>query len=292
MNHLEQKPSKYLEAFLLARRAENLQVRTIKNYRIKLQRFIKFCNLPPLKITPTDLREFLLSLEGTNNAGGIYDYYRCIKTYLRWFENEFDPPNWINPIKKIKPPRCPVVPLDPVKLEDVAALIKVSGVRDTCIFMVLLDTGVRSGSELLPMNTSDVDLLTGSILVRCGKGGKPRTVFLGSHTRKSLRKYLQQRDDDNEALWVTDEGTRLTYTGLRMMVQRRAKAANIPPPTLHSFRRSHCLNMLNAGCDLISLTKEMGWSSLSVALRYAKQSDEDIRLVHSRFSPVDNRLFG
>ncbi len=55
--------------------------------------------------------------------------------------------------------------------------------------LTLLDTGVRAG-ELLSMNLEDVEII-GEILVRKGKGGKSRTVYIGKKSRRAHRNYLR-----------------------------------------------------------------------------------------------------
>ena len=116
----------------------------------------------------------------------------------------------------MKAPKIPIQPLEPVELEDVSALVKTckSGsfldYRDKALLMFLLDTGARA-REVLQIDIQDVDLVSGATFIQRGKGGKPRTVFLGKASRKTLRTYLKHRQDYHPALWVTDEGDRLEY---------------------------------------------------------------------------------
>jgi len=110
------------------------------------------------------------------------------------------PLDWKNPMLKVKPPKVAIEPLEPVAIQDVKALIAgcSSGTiiddRDRAVFVVLLDTGLRA-QELCDVNLEDVDMNTGGITVRYGKGGKTRTVFIGKKTRKALRTYLRHRTD-------------------------------------------------------------------------------------------------
>jgi integrase/recombinase XerD len=101
---------------------------------------------------------------------------------------------------------------------------------------------------------------------------------------------LKQRWDSFSALWVTDEGERLQYSGLRSIIVRRAKLSRVPTPSPHDFRRAFALNMLRAGVDLITLSRLMGHSSLAMLQRYLKQLPDDLREAHQRASPVDNAL--
>jgi integrase/recombinase XerD len=82
---------------------------------------------------------------------------------------------------------------------------KLSDARDKACLLVLLDTGMRL-TEFLSLNIADVDPITGMILIRSGKGRKPRNVYLGDKSRLMLRRYVRNRKDYNPALWVARSG--------------------------------------------------------------------------------------
>jgi integrase/recombinase XerD len=150
-----------------------------------------------------------------------------------------------------------------------------------------MDTGARA-QEFISIDLEDVDLVTGVILIRHGKGGKPRTVFLGKKSRKALRTYLRSRQDNSSALWVSKSNERLTYWGLRQIMRRRAEKAGVQKPSLHSFRRFFAITMLRNGTDLVTLARLLGHSDLQVLERYLNQLPEDLQAAHYKASPVDN----
>jgi integrase/recombinase XerD len=287
-------------AFLLDRKAQNLTENTIDFYRSNLQMFLNWCDMQAVKtidqITPEVIRLYMLYLdESGHNAGGICAKYRSIRAFLRWYQAEFEPTAWRDPLAKVKPPRVDIEPLEPVTIEHVRMLIdtcrrgKFTDVRDHALFHFLLDTGVRAG-ELLALDRQDVDLLTGDVLIRKSKSRKSRTVFLGRQARRSLRSYLKVRDDNMHPLFISEDCERLTMSGLRQIILRRAKYAGIPAPSLHSFRRAFTLAMLRAGVDLITLQRILGHADLSQLCRYLAQSADDLRNAHERGSPADNLL--
>ena len=64
--------------------------------------------------------------------------------------------------------------------------------------------------------------------IRQGKGREPRYVFVNRTTIKALRAYLRIRDNlKTEALFVSKTMERLTYDGLRQLLQRRAELAGL-----------------------------------------------------------------
>lgn len=286
----------WAEQFLIDRKAQGLAPGTLLFYQDKLNKLLHyFENVAVSNLGQIDasvIRQLLLYLQSEGHTpGGIHAYYRVLKTFLFWWEAEVEPKGWSNPIRKVKAPRLKIEPLNPVELDTVRAMIKVcnngfTGVRDKAILMCLLDTGLRA-NEFISLNLDDLDIALTSALVRDGKGGKPRAIFMGKKTRRANRVYLKARNDNCEALWVTKTGTRLTYSGLRQIVRRRAEKADVPTPQIHAFRRAFALMCLRNGMDIYSLQRLMGHADLQVLRRYLDQTTEDIRNAHRDGSPVD-----
>lgn len=287
----------WIEAFLFDRKAQNMSRGTIYFYVQKLALFSKYCDSQQIskisQISPNLIRQYLLYLEETgHNPGGIHACYRTMKTFLLWWENEVEPEGWRNPIKKVKPPRIGIEPLEPANLEDVKTILgKCSSdnfldLRDKAIILTLLDTGLRA-SELLALEVSDINFITGEILVRQGKGKKPRCVFIGSKTKKSIRKYLFKRSDRINSLWITKNEDSLTYWGLKSMMNRRSSNASVNTPSIHSFRRWFAITCLRAGTNVYSIQELMGHNDLQVLRRYLKQTKNDLQLDHISSNLVD-----
>ena len=288
----------WIESFLIDRKSRGLSKRTIQFYKESLKIFTDYAESQVItqisQLTSDDIRRFLIYLEAKgHNPGGCHIGFRSLRAFLYFYESEIEPAGWKNPIRKVKAPRLPQEPVKPVSLEDVREMIDVcprrsfTGDRDRAILKGLLDTGARA-AEFVAMNLEDVDNTSGGILIRQGKGRKPRIVFLGKESRHALRSYLKYRNDYSLALWVTDEGERLTYSGLRQILRRRAALAGVPVPSCHDFRRAFALAMLRNGVDIFTLQKLMGHSDISILRKYLCQTDQDVREAHQRSSPVDH----
>lgn len=288
-------PMQWAEAFCTAKRAEGLSRRTVAIYVGVLRMFIEWAALRNVThveaLTPDDLRKFMLHLaEAGHNAGGQHHFFRILKTFLRWYAQEAEPANWRNPIERLKAPKLPELPLQPVELPTVARLLASTGgsshaVRDRAMLCCLIDCGLRA-NELLGLDVADFNFADGALLVKHGKGSRIRTVFAGQKTRRALRAWIGARGNTPGALF-TSHGGRLTYAGLRQVVRRLAVRAGVREPALHSFRRSYALEMLRAGCDVVTLSRLLGHSDLSLLRRYTKQSGEDLRAAAERHSPGD-----
>jgi site-specific recombinase XerD len=287
----------WIELFLHACRSRNLAAGTIEFYVKKLNAFILFCSDIAIadvsQITPETIRHFLMYLEEREHQpGGIHCYYRTLRTFLKWYAQETERADWRNPIDKVRAPIVPLEPLDPVRVDTIRSMIKaeagtdLTNARDKASLLFLLDTGTRL-AEFLALNREDVNMITGAVQIRHGKGRKPRNVYMGDRTRQALKRYLRARKDSNPALWVGISGERLTETGLRMMLRRRATRAGVLVPSPHDFRRAFALERWRAGTDIVTLSKLMGHTSLQVLNRYLKQAGEDLEQAARATSPVD-----
>ncbi|HSL27773.1 MAG TPA: tyrosine-type recombinase/integrase [Anaerolineales bacterium] len=289
------------DSFLIDRQARDLSRHTLRFYKGFLNTFIEYCGVNSLtliqEITPDFLRRYFLAFGEKHNPGGVHAAYRTLRAFFQWLmKEEVMAPDWKNPMLKVKAPKVVLDPLEPISIQDVRALINTCqrgdfiGERDRAIFLFLLDTGARA-REACNMNIKDVALNSGAVMIRYGKGGKTRMVFIGRTTRRAMRAYLRQRHDSCPALFVSKDEERLTYDGLRQLLERRAKRARLSnKPELHGFRRAFALNMLRSGVDIFVLQRLMGYSDLQVLRRYLAQNDEDNQLAHMRGSPVDNNF--
>ncbi len=291
-----------IRAFLIDCQSRRLSTRTLALYGRELAAWREWTEgqgvTSPLAVTPDLLRRYFLALAGHRRPGGQHIAFRVLKTFFRWYEREYEPRGWRNPIAKVQAPKLPQEPLPPVALDDLRAMLATceartfGGDRDRAILLCLLDSGCRA-SEFLALNAGDVDLASGAVRIRHGKGGKARVTFLGAKARKALLAYLRHRGNlaGEAPLWVTAGGDRLTYAGLRHVVRRRALRAGLrKEPPLHGFRRAFALGALRAGVDLVSLQRLLGHADLSVIRRYLAQTQDDLQAAHAKGSPVDRLL--
>lgn len=287
--------------FYKAKKAEGISTHTQAFYKQQLGHFLTYCDAQAIdrisQITAGNIREYLLWLEeGKHNPGGRHAAYRVLKTFLRWYDCEVEPDGWRNPISKVKAPKISEDPLDPVDLATVKAMAATCdnsflGRRDKAVLLFLLDTGVRA-QEFEDLDLKDIDLVTGLVTIRQGKGKKARSVVVGSDARKALRNYLKMRKDELTAVWINnDQDDRFHYGGLRKMILKHAELAKVKPPGAHDFRRAFAINMLRKGVDLATLAELMGHTSIKVLRRYLKYLPDDLQEAHRKGSPVDHGGF-
>ena len=289
-----------LQEFYLDRQARNLAPKTLLWYTHALTHWQTYATEQGIthtdRITPSHVRRFLVRLtEQGHNAGGVANIYGAVKAFINWYASEAAPPAWQNPLRKVKNPKRPEEPLDPLPIAHFRAMLAqctprtFSGDRDRALLLMLLDTGLRK-AELTDLTVGDLNLSTGAVFVRSGKGRKPRTVFVGINTKRALLAYLRHRGkpEQEAGLWVhVDTGRTLTKAGVREIVRRRAVQAGVPDTGLHAFRRAFAIAYLRNGGDVVTLQRLLGHSSLAVINRYLKLLTDDLQAAHARFGAVD-----
>jgi integrase/recombinase XerD len=150
-------------------------------------------------------------------------------------------------------------------------------------------------SEFSSLRISDVDLVTGRVIIRTGKeggakGGQGRIVFVGNEIRRSLWKYLKDRPDahDPEApLFLNNQQQPYCRNSLRLFITKLGKRLGIKAHP-HKFRHTFAINYLRNGGDVFTLQDLLGHHSLEMVRHYARLAEVDIAAAHKRASPVDN----
>jgi site-specific recombinase XerD len=283
------------DLFLIDRKSRRFSPNTIRYYQVELRLFLRFLDAAQVyyfgELTADVLRRYMLHQETRRNPGGCLVSFRAVKTFLRWAWEEFELEGR-NPITRLNPPKTAANPLPGIGLEDIQKMVDAcrgpNENRDRAILFTLLDTGVRA-FELTALDLGDIDLMRGAAVIRSGKGGKRRTVFLGQRTRKAIRRYLKERTGltTSSPLFITDEGDRLTYWGLRQVLRRLADRAGVKEPGAHDFRRAFALTMLRNGADLLTVSRLLGHGSVLVTQRYLNLNNDDLAESHRTAGVVD-----
>jgi len=283
--------------FLLDCEARNLTPATLRFYWQRLGLFVAFADragvTTPTAITPKLIRDYILDFQQRKcSPYYVHQHARALKTLCGFWVREGILTD--SPMRTVRLPKLPKELLPPFTTADVRALLDACDTeRDRALILTLLDAGVRA-AELLALNVGDVDLLTGAIRVRQGKGRKDRVTFIGSRTRKALTKYLLTRTTQpTDPLFITlTTETRLTFFGLQSLLGRLGDAAGVSPTGAHRFRRTFAIESLRAGMPVFQLAALMGHEGLQVLQRYLRLIDDDLRAAHEQHGAVDRLLEG
>ena len=285
-----------LDAFLLDAEARQLSPSTIRFYKQQLQPFLSHLQTKgvttPEAILAHHIRAYLVSLQQRGlKAHSVHAAARSVRAFCSFMKVEDLLPS--NPMRKVRMPRLPKEIPPAFSQDDVNKLITAcTNVRDRAIVLFLLDTGCRA-AEFTALDVEDIDLAAGIVQVRKGKGNRGRTTYFGDSARAALEARLAQRKDHKPAdpLWVSmTTGTRLTDSGLRLMLRRLGKRAGVKHCHPHTFRRTFALWSLRAGMNIYALQRIMGHSDLTILRRYLALTEQDLQTAHRRFGAVDSML--
>ena len=116
-------------------------------------------------------------------------------------------------------------------------------------------------------------------------------VYLGKAARRTLWRYLAEREDHVDAdapLFLGQLSRRLRRDTLRQLLRdlgRRAGVKNCHP---HRFRHTFAVTYLWSGGDVFTLQAILGHSTLEMVQHYARLAQLDVEKAHWKASPADN----
>ncbi|MFW6016862.1 MAG: tyrosine-type recombinase/integrase [bacterium] len=190
-------------------------------------------------------------------------------------------------MKKRKGRKLPVI----LEKEEQKALLDIfncrypTAERNKTMIMLMLDTGLRL-DETTTLKWENVNLMTGKIEVKEGKGAKDRIVWFNDCLMKQLQnwkerqaKELIKRDIKQPAEYVftTLEGTELDNRNVRRMVTKYAKKAGITKRiSPHTLRHSFATDLYRETKNIRATQKALGHSDLSTTMIYTHIVDDEL----------------
>ena len=284
---------------------------TIENYSRYLDRFLNFLaeEKKKEKLKPSDIdqdavhryRLWVNRLRDQNNKElkKITQNYHLIAVraflrYLAWLGIDSLSPEKV-PVAKSVDREVDFLESDEIeKVFDMPDLKTLSGLRDRAILETLFSTGLRV-SELVALNLLTINFERGEAAIS-GKGKKIRVVFFSESTLYYLDQYIKNRgyrrkeegslkqNKEDEPLFCSKKGERLTSRSIERIVQKYAALAGITKPvTPHTLRHSFATDLLISGADLRSVQAMLGHSSVTTTQIYTHVTDQHLKEIHQKF---------
>lgn len=140
------------------------------------------------------------------------------------------------------------------------------------IIALLWSTGLRN-RELCTLTWQDIDLDDGALLVRQGKGGKQRQIFLNDRIHADLKAYQKSLGGvDHEPVFCsTKPGKKAPLSSSRLVEITREcaqKAGVTKPVNPMTFRHTFATHMFEAGADVEDIKEIMGHSEVTETTVY------------------------
>ena len=262
---------------------------TRKNYRHVLTQFMAFLRSESaIAADRKMLRRFLTDrVAGGANANQLYRCQSVLRSFYKWLRlagavHESPAQFMFAPKHTRKLPRF-------LSESEVELLIAATeSPRDRAIIELLYASGLRR-SECANLCLEEVKLVSRTLMVRRGKGGKDRLVPFGSKAAQALRRYLRGRRSG--PVFLGTRG-RLKADTIALIVTGAARRVGLAGVSAHTLRHSFATHLLNRGADIRYVQELLGHTSLSTTQIYTHVAIADLIKTHGRHHPQGGQNAG
>ncbi len=161
-----------------------------------------------------------------------------------------------------------------------------TGQRNYTMLKLMLNIGLRL-SEVINLTWDDINLMSGKVMVRQGKGAKDRTLWTSNEVinllinwkerqynslGKSVKPVFSTLSKNSKTI-----GKKLLQRYIQEMVSRYARKAKINKNiTPHTLRHSFATDLYKETKDIRLVQKALGHADISTTMIYTHIVDEDL----------------
>lgn len=274
----------YLNNFISSKNIEGCSQKTLDYYESTIDYALKHIGKHILMIDTDDVRNYLMHYQETRSVGKVTmdNIRRILSSFFNWLEDEGHILK--SPVRRIHKMKLGRTVKEVFSDEELEILRdSCDKPRDLIIVEMLYSTGMRVG-ELVKLNISDVDLNERECIV-LGKGNCERQVYFDARTKLHLQSYLNSRDDDNEALFVSLKKPyrRITISSVESMLSNLGEKTSIKKVHPHKFRRSMATHAIDKGMPIEQVQKLLGHVRIDTTLHYALVNQNNVKYSHKRY---------
>jgi len=273
---------------------------------LRLQRFADGAQLDLLQVQTNHVRRWTGNLHQQGLAPrSIAIILSAWRGFYRWCGR--DGLVKANPVEGVRPPKAAKPLPKALAVDHAVALAQHEApegnpaltARDHAIVELLYGCGLRVAELLgLDINASphaagwiDAPDATAHVL---GKGSKRRSVPIGGPALAALAVWLEQRPllahQGERALFVSQRGTRLTPSQLRVRLKQQAIAAGLPTHVHpHMLRHSFASHLLQSSGDLRAVQELLGHAHISTTQVYTQLDFGHLSKVYDAAHPRAKR---
>lgn len=273
-----------ISSFISAKRVEGCSEKTLNYYSSTLRNVFRAIQIPIRQISTNDIRVYLADYQGRGTVSKVTidNIRRILSSFYSWLEDEDHILK--SPVRRIKKVKVTKI-VKEVYSDEALEVIRDSceTLRDLAMVDLLSSTGMRVG-ELVNLDRADIDFQNRECVV-LGKGDKERLVYFDARTKVHLHNYLESRQDDNPALFVTlnKPSNRLKISGVEKRLRelgRRLKMDKVHP---HKFRRTLATKAIDKGMPIEQVQKLLGHQKIDTTLEYAMVNQNNVKMSHRKY---------
>lgn len=275
----------YMDMFISAKRIEGCSERTLAYYKATIEHMLSIIVMPLRQVNTDDLRAYLAKYQLRNNCSKttVDNIRRNLSSFFSWLEAE----DYIikSPIRRIHKIRTGSKVKETLSEECIERLRDLClHIRDLAMIDLLYSTGIRVG-ELVNLNIGDINFEERECIVY-GKGNKQRKVYFDAKAKVHLKRYLEQRNDYNDALFVTLDSPfeRLKISGVEIRLRKLGQLASLDQRVHpHKFRRSMATRAIDKGMPIEQVQKLLGHQQIDTTMHYAMVNQSNVKISHRKF---------
>ena len=274
----------YLEIFLAAKHIEGCSERTISYYRSTIENLIITVQLPLRMMTTEIIREYLTEYQARRNCGKVTldNIRRNLSSFFSWLEEE----DYVikSPIRRIHKVKTGTTIKGIISDENIEIMRDgCEEKRDLAMIDLLFSTGMRVG-ELVNLGISDINFEDRECIVY-GKGDKERSVYFDARTKLHIKKYLEERNDNNKALFVSLNRPyeRLRISGVEIRLRELGRKLKVPGVHPHKFRRTMATRAIDKGMPIEQVQRLLGHQQIDTTMKYAMVNQNNVKTSHRKF---------
>ena len=146
------------------------------------------------------------------------------------------------------------------------------------MILLALNTGMRIG-DLVTLCWGDIELDTGRVHIKKGKGSKDRVIFIRPAILSEMLNVCQKMGGEPEGLvFTTLKGEPIKTPYLRRMIAEKAKKAGIGKRVhFHLLRHTYLTRLYARTKDIRVVQEVAGHADISTTQIYTHVSGEDVR---------------
>ena len=239
---------------------------TIDAYTYHVDKFDQFLGAKEIsEATPEDIRSFQLQMIEVRKVG--FSSFNQAVCGLRFLYQVTLPKPW--PVAMIpfgkRARKLPTV----LSLEEVDALLRCTkNLKHRTFFMTLYAGGLRL-SEAAALQIPDIDSRRMQLNIAHGKGNKQRQVPLSPRLLTALRQYWKEYRPSQYLFPGKTPDRPYAATSIQKAIKQSARRAKINKNvTPHTLRHSYATGLLEAGVDILTISRLLGHASFATTMLY------------------------
>ena len=273
-----------IEAFISAKTVEGCSKKALTYYRQTIETMVSTLGKAPEQITTTDLRCYLTEYQNTRQSSRVTidNIRRILSSFFSWLEDEDyiikSPARRIHKVKTAKVVKDTYTDEELEKMRD-----HCDSIRDLAMIDLLASSGMRVG-EMVTLNREDINFVERECIV-LGKGNKERIVYFDARTKIHLQCYLNNRQDNDPALFVSLRAphNRLKIGGVESRLRKLGKQLQISKVHPHKFRRTLATTAIDKGMPIEQVQQLLGHQKIDTTMHYAMVKQQNVKTAHRKY---------